>query len=296
MEDWLDLLLEYALHLTYTNQTDEAYVVLLSARDSVVFKSREHTFLIHIVWALCAVHSGDEEQCVHIARFFMRDYLPGTDSYRLFAAMVRLCQAPPSWYTSGPGQKFILRQIKIMDKGSRSDDGSTDTKKLDVCLLTIYGHILYTSQSYPYALSYFMRAASLDPTNPMINMSLGIGYIQYALKRQAPNRQYLLTQGFAFFRKYYDSRIVSSTPGERQEAKFNMGRAYHIIGLGQLALEYYRQVLDDCEEEFGGQPVVEGVVGREDLALEAAYNVKTICFQMGDLEGARAVSERWLVA
>jgi general transcription factor 3C polypeptide 3 (transcription factor C subunit 4) len=292
-EEWLDLLLDYALNLTFANQIEEAYVVLLSARDSVVFKSRDHAFLIHITWALCAVYAGDEEQCVHIARFFMRDYMPGTDSYRLFAAMVRLCQAPPSWYTSGPGQKFILRQIKLMDKASVSE-GEVNPGQLDVCLLTIYGHILYTSQSYPYALSYFMRAASVDPTNPMINLSLGIGYIQYALKRQAPNRQYLITQGFAFFKKYYQHRVSSPYAGERQEAMFNMGRAYHIIGLGHLAVKYYKQVLDECRAR-GGQPLVAEVMGREDLALEAAYNIKTVCFQMGDLEGARAITEEWLV-
>ncbi|KAB5557985.1 hypothetical protein GE09DRAFT_1058070 [Coniochaeta sp. 2T2.1] len=298
-EEWLDLLLDYALNLTFTNQVEEAYVVLLSARDSVVFKSRDHAFLIHITWALCAVYAGDEEQCVHIARFFMRDYMPGTDSYRLFAAMVRLCQAPPSWYTSGPGQKFILRQIKLMDKAATSPaDGSVDPTQLDVCLLTLYGHILYTSQSYPYALSYFMRAASIDPTNPMINLSLGIGYIQYALKRQAPNRQYLITQGFAFFQKYYRHRAASGYPGERQEAAFNMGRAYHIIGLGHIALRYYREVLEEARrrKEGGERPVVLAeVMGREDLAIEAAYNIKTVCFQMGDLEGARAVTEEWLV-
>lgn len=291
-EEWLDLLLDYALNLTFANQVEEAYVVLLSARDSVVFKSRDHAFLIHITWALCAVYAGDEEQCVHIARFFMRDYMPGTDSYRLFAAMVRLCQAPPSWYTSGPGQKFILRQIKLMDKAAYADE-KVNPGQLDVCLLTIYGHILYTSQSYPYALSYFMRAASVDPTNPMINLSLGIGYIQYALKRQAPNRQYLLTQGFAFFQKYYQHRLSSPYAGEQQEAKFNMGRAYQIIGLGHLAVKYYREVLEECREE--GRPLVAEVMGREDLALEAAYNIKTICFQMGDLEGARAITEQWLV-
>lgn len=295
-EKWLDLLLDYALNLTFANQVEEAYVVLLSARDSVVFKSRDHAFLIHITWALCAVYAGDEEQCVHIARFFMRDYMPGTDSYRLFAAMVRLCQAPPSWYTSGPGQKFILRQIKLMDKASvSSEGGEVDRSQLDVCLLTIYGHILYTSQSYPYALSYFMRAASIDPTNPMINLSLGIGYIQYALKRQAPNRQYLLTQGFAFFHKYHAHRVASAYAGERQEAKFNLGRAYHIIGLGHLALKHYKEVLDESVRERGGEPFTAEVMGREDLALEAAYNIKTICFQMGDLEGARAITEEWLV-
>lgn len=137
-----------------------------------------------------------------------------------------------------------------------------------------------------------MRAASIDPTNPMINLSLGIGYIHYGLKRQATNRQYLLMQGFAFLGKYYAHRSVSADPAERQEAHFNMGRAYHIIGLGPLAAEYYTRVLEDVRA--GGKHVAPGI-GREDLALEAAYNIKTICFAVGDLEGARAVTDEWLV-
>ena len=137
--------------------------------------------------------------------------------------------------------------------------------------------------------AYFMRAASIDPTNPMINLSLGIGYIHYGLKRQATNRQYLLAQGFAFLFKYYDGRSQSASPAQRQEAHFNLARAYHIVGLSPLALDYYRRVLD--EEKTQG----ERAAGPEDVVLEAAYNIKIICFHMGDLDGAKAITDEWLV-
>jgi len=129
----------------------------------------------------------------------------------------------------------------------------------------------------------------------MINLSLGIGYIHYGLKRQATNRQYLLTQGFAFLAKYYGPRSRSANPAERQEAHFNMGRAYHIVGLGPLANEYYARVLEEARAGWGGERLVGERIGREDLVVEAAYNVKTICFAVGDLEGARAVTDEWLV-
>jgi general transcription factor 3C polypeptide 3 (transcription factor C subunit 4) len=139
-----------------------------------------------------------------------------------------------------------------------------------------------------------MRAVSIDPTNPLINLSLAIGYIHYALKRQSQNRQYLLTQGFAFMFKYYNERTKPSTSAfERQEAHFNMGRAYNIVGLAPLAIEYYRRVLED--EKIRPKDEDEGVMGREDLALEAAYNIRMICFLTGDLEGARAITDEWLV-
>lgn len=102
----------------------------------------------------------------------MKEYQFTTDSYRMFAAVTRMCQSPISWYSSGPTQKYILRQIKAMDyvlvderhrvkyfteKGSYSaldDDGRiVINDDMDIALLMLYGHILYIGTSYSYALS-----------------------------------------------------------------------------------------------------------------------------------------------
>ncbi|AEO69190.1 uncharacterized protein THITE_71589 [Thermothielavioides terrestris NRRL 8126] len=318
-DTWLDIFLNYAFALVRSGRHREAYAVCHAARDSVVWTSAETTFLIHVAWASCAVYAGDEETCVAIARYFMRDYMPGTDSYRMFSAMCRVCQTPVSWYTSGPAQKFILRQIKTMDTivmrkdkekdrdrdshaagtGNGNGNGSSDPDiGLDVALLTIYGHILFTTTSYTYALSYFARAASLDPANPLINLSTGLAYLHYALKRQATNRQYLLTQGFAFLFRYYRDRgppppvvVVVVVV----EAHFNIARAYSLVGLGNLAVEYYKKVLDE-QAAWGENPGSGGGgMGSEDLTAEAAYNVRTLCYLLGDVDGARAVAEKWLV-
>ncbi len=142
----------------------------------------------------------------------------------------------------------------------------------------------------------------------MINLSYGLAYIHYALKRQATNRQYLLAQGFALLFKYYEIRIrTARSSGERQEAHFNIGRVYGMLGLGHLAIEYYRKVLDearkvgdgdgdgDSEGEGKGEVVRKSVLGREDLVIEAALNIRNTCFAMEDFEGVRAVTEEWLV-
>lgn len=87
-----------------------------------------------------------------------------TDSYRMFALLSKLCQSPASWYTSGPAQKFILRQIKAIDTNHEamyttdfdavSEEGNIAARlNMDVCLLMLYGHILFTSTSYTYAIS-----------------------------------------------------------------------------------------------------------------------------------------------
>ena len=86
-----------------------------------------------------------------------------SDSYRMFALLSLLCQSPVSWYTSGPAQKYIMRQIKAIDashetavmrRGGDGDAEQTDAIGLDIdiCLLMLYGHILFTSTSYSYAL------------------------------------------------------------------------------------------------------------------------------------------------
>lgn len=87
-----------------------------------------------------------------------------TDSYRMFALLSVLCQSPVSWYTSGPAQKYILRQIKAIDASHETaavQRGAAGVAEgadhaigldIDVCLLMLYGHILFTSTSYSYAL------------------------------------------------------------------------------------------------------------------------------------------------
>lgn len=49
-DEWLDIFLEYAISLAHAHEAQEAYAVLHSARDSVVYKSRENAFLIHVTW------------------------------------------------------------------------------------------------------------------------------------------------------------------------------------------------------------------------------------------------------
>lgn len=120
----------------------------------------------------------------------------------------------------------------------------------------------------------------------MINLSLGLCYVHYALKRQADNRQHLIMQGFTFLFTYYDSRKQSSRPAERQEADYNIARTYHLLGLTHLALPYYSSVLQASDE--GQIPVA------EDLAVEAAYNMQTLYAMSGNMMLSRAITEKYL--
>ncbi|KAL8367320.1 hypothetical protein RB595_009173 [Gaeumannomyces hyphopodioides] len=370
-DDWLDLFLEYAVGLARQGRTGDAYAVCQSARDSIVYnKARDSMMLIHLAWASCAVHAGDEETCVAVARYFINQNSFATDSYMLFAALCRLCQTSSTWYQSGPSQKFMLRQIRQMDDivaarareaavvgvaggpasamaaaGERASlpppppppqpqttesmmdietqqphdqeqppqpqapqaptvSVASGPATVDTCLLVMYGCILFSSTSYQYALAYFLRARTLDPDNPAVNLVVALAYVHWSLKRQSQNRQYSLMQGLAYLFRYHDVRSRSAAAEERQEAHFNVARTYHLLGVHDLAVAYYRKVLAEAEgEERRQQPAAAGgarAVGsgrrrREDLVLEAALNMRTYCLTTGDLEGARAITERWLV-
>lgn len=306
-DDWLDLFLEYAIGLAQTGKFQQAYKVCESARDATIFsKSKENMFLIHVSWAACALRGRDEEQCVAVARWLMREYQYDTDPFRMFSALSRLCLSPASWYASGPVQKYMLRQIKLMDraigaKGAREPDdsgGEEDaptnkvypSKKLDITLLMLYGFILFISNSFTYALNYFTRAYSLDPNNGMVLLTIGHCYVHYALKRQSENRQYLLSQGFLFLHKYYKLKQGSLDAAQRQEAHFNLARSYHAIGLTHLAAKFYQLALQEVPDDSDN-----GIMGRNDLTLEAAYNLQHICWTGGDIDAVKNIAEKYLV-
>ncbi|GAP86561.1 putative transcription factor tau subunit sfc4 [Rosellinia necatrix] len=302
--EWLDLFLEYAVSLAHYERFQESYQVCESARDAEVFaKNKEDMFLIHVTWAACALRARDEETCVAAARFLMRDRQFDSDPFRMFAALCRLCPSPASWYASGPVQKYMLRQIKLMDRALVSEGGEVSeeeesktnsgrvypSKELDVTLLVLYGHILFVSNSFTYALNYFLRAYSIDPENQMILLSVGQCYIHYALKRQSENRQYLLVQGFVFLHRYYDIKVSSTDAAERQEAHYNMARSYHAIGIPHLAAEFYQRVLRDIPDDSDAS-----IFGKSDLSQEAAYNLQQICWAGGDMEAVKALNARYL--
>jgi general transcription factor 3C polypeptide 3 (transcription factor C subunit 4) len=238
--------------------------------------------------------------------------------------------------------KFMLRQIKAMDFSI--PDGPNDSRpskavresiykeratlttrdeagdaipaeQLDVALLVLYGHILYSGNSFYPALNYFFRAYDLDDQNPAVLLSIALCYIHHSLKRQSDNRHYLIMQGLSFMHEY---RRVRERKGsrlqERQEMEFNFARVWHLLGLAHLAVEGYQRVLALGEQiQTEAQPLTGpadgsdivmgdtdgapqgGIPFVEDFSREAAAALQNIFALSGDLESAREVTSRFLV-
>jgi general transcription factor 3C polypeptide 3 (transcription factor C subunit 4) len=122
----------------------------------------------------------------------------------------------------------------------------------------------------------------------MINLSIGLAYIHLALKRQTDNRQHNILQGLTFLFRYYESRKTSLRMEERQEAHFNMARAYHMLGLTHLAIPFYWKVFDELSKGENNSM-------REDLVVDTAYNLQTLYAMGGNPELAEGVTKKWLV-
>lgn len=125
----------------------------------------------------------------------------------------------------------------------------------------------------------------------MISLSLALGYIHHAIKRQADDRHHLIMQGFAFLFVYYDIRSASESALERQEASFNIARVYHMLGLTHLGVQYYLECLEIGRhiEHIGTDHAI------ENFSREAAYALQGIWAASGDDDKARDITEQWLV-
>jgi general transcription factor 3C polypeptide 3 (transcription factor C subunit 4) len=198
----------------------------------------------------------------------MRDISSVSDPARMFSLLCRLCQSPISWYASGPIQKYILRQIRLIDTAQLRKGSQTEAANLslDACILMLYGQILFTSSSYTFALNYFLRALALDPGNPMVNLSVGLGYIHYAMKRQSENRQYLITQGISFIFRYFHAQTTDVST--RQIACFEMARTFQFLGLVDIANYYYNIVITLTQQSHK-----DNHLSVTDIQYSAAFNV-----------------------
>ncbi|KAF9889891.1 transcription factor TFIIIC subunit tfc4 [Aspergillus nanangensis] len=344
-DEWLDLFLQYALLVAGQGEPDEAYDALAAAADaSIWYHAKPKTRLIHVCWFTCALRAQDEDTLANEARWFIKEYQFVTDTYRLFAMLSRVCGDPHrSLFHSSPNMKFMLRQIKAMDYHLPNDPQPGKTVRpsiykeraslstrdemgeyivaedMDIALLVLYGHILYSGNSFYPALNYFYRAYALDDQNPAVLLSIGLCYIHQSLKRQADNRHYLIMQGLSFMHEYRRVRErKDSLLQERQEMEFNFARVYHNLSLAHLAVEGYQRVLaigeeiqaqsqrakpvsrvtqevdnEDTDMVDPESDVMENFV--EDFSPEAAFALQTIYALSGDFQSAQDVTGRCLV-
>lgn len=210
-------------------------------------------------------------------------------------------------------RESIYKERAALSTRDETTGEAIPAKDMDIALLVLYGHILYSGNSFIPALNYFFRAYALDDENPAVLLSIALCYIHHALKRQSDNRHYLVMQGLSFLHEYRRIRDKRGTLAqERQEMEFNFARVWHMLGLAHLAVEGYHRVLklgevirteevqtrDSAMTGTDDQDQVEPAQSPlflEDFSPEAAMALQNIYALNGDLKAAKVVTEKWLV-
>lgn len=115
----------------------------------------------------------------------------------------------------------------------------------------------------------------------MVNLSLGLAYVHYGLKRQSSNRQYLILQGQAFLSQYARQH-TNGGDSMLAERYYNMGRLFQLLGISYLSSNYYAMALDLCKNGGGSDDLSTLVlantiislltVGNNDVALSVLKN------------------------
>ncbi|KAL3694342.1 hypothetical protein R1sor_007993 [Riccia sorocarpa] len=167
-----------------------------------------------------------------------------------------------------------------------------------VPLMIISGHQFSMISQQQGALREYLHAYKLQPEDPFVNLCVGTSLINLSLGFRLTNRNQCILQGFAFLHKY--QRLVNNS----QESNFNLARAYHHVGLLQLAVNYYEKVLSTYEKDrplvklpheaadiLTGEAPKRVMSDREsghcNLHREAAYNLHLIYKKSGASHIAR---------
>ncbi|CAG0912786.1 unnamed protein product [Notodromas monacha] len=124
--------------------------------------------------------------------------------------------------------RFILRLLcKLQEKNLSCT--SIKVLNANVCLV---------SGTYRVALGDYLSVLRENPQQPFFAFMIGICYCHLVCQKFTGFKHGFASQSVAFLSLYVKLR------GECQETLYNLGRAYHQLGLVSLALQYYKRALE----------------------------------------------------
>ncbi|CAN9305734.1 unnamed protein product [Alternaria alternata] len=301
-DKWCDAFGRYAILLASEGDEEQCFATLDIATQANVFhRSRTYHQQLQLCRLTCALAADNSRQASVATRWLLKEYPFGTGLFRLYGAVNRLCSFPKDSRLALPQRAaYNFRDTKNSKGGFRNNINVEDVdraKDHDPALFALYGHVLMCGGSYVAALNYYFRAFTISPEDPVLNLSIGVAYVQHAMKRLSENRQYQIQQGLSFVYRYYDLRSKSPHAIHRQEAEYNVGRMWHGLGLVALALPAYERccaLSDDVKQEAGDR-CQDGNWGYEDFSTDAAFAMQSIYAISGNFEGALDVTEKLLV-
>jgi general transcription factor 3C polypeptide 3 (transcription factor C subunit 4) len=120
------------------------------------------------------------------------------------------------------------------------------------------------SGSYKHALAEYVSVLKECPKDPFAAFSVALAFVHLASQKFTSNRHSIVIQLCAFLDLYLELR------GECQESLYNVGRAFHQLGLVHNSVHFYRKALEsNIEIDAKDKQVF-------DLRREISYNLSLI--------------------
>lgn len=151
-------------------------------------------------------------------------------------------------------------------------------------LTLLHANNCLVAGTYKYALSEYAATFRSNP-GPLSAFLLGVTLFQMACQKFSAKKHSLVTQALAFMWKYQQYRGEDGY----QEVHYNIGRAFHQLGLLPAAIYHYKEALNFTS------PLLEKYPHLLDLKREAAFNLYLIYMNTGAYDIARSYVEKHIV-
>lgn len=291
-DQWFDLFMDLALTITKYRSVHDGMSVIDTAQEVNVFvQDPKRAKIMKFVRLAIVLQLDNEEELLANLRLLLNQYQFSRKILLLFMYSLSNGKMSSNILTSTIQQKFFLRLIKAFDavrydthvRGQASitnDIVENPEGKPSPYIYYIYSVLLYSSRGFLSSLQYLSQLENEIPDDPTVNLLLGLAHMQRSMQRLTAARHFQILHGLRYLYRYYDIRRSMYTDVEKQEADYNIGRAFHLIGLVTIALKYYNRVLEEYEDDK--------------LKKHAAFNCINIYQESGNSALANSIMEKYL--
>lgn len=229
-----------------------------------------------------------------------------------FGAIVQALSSTP-----GNDAMWNLLQRVMVEQGTDAGDGGHYGEQVEALVnrhkdqpqgLLYRGHDAALWNRSKAALKFYSQTHALCPEEPLPILCLGMHMIRMVtiMEGLVENDELCIIQALACVHRYgevrrsrracrsEDGTATTSIPEGviEQEITYNLGRAYHQVGLDDLAIEFYNRALR-IEDERGKQ--LRDWHGEKGVTTEAAINLCALYKKGGAQEMALNILHKYLV-
>ncbi len=160
----------------------------------------------------------------------------------------------------------------------------------DPIVQIMMGHLFTVKASLPYATREYIKAAeAMHCEEPLTLLSLSVAYLGLARSRALDDRHAAVLRGLQLAFEAADHTSPASL------GLYNIGRAFHHLGIFDCAVKYYEMCLQKREDERHDELLLDRVAKEaRSIERDAAYNLSCIYRESGNTAAALRITRQYL--